>query len=130
MLSDLCDFSSVYGFSGSAGLFDSPLMPVEGSFLALSLEIFDKLLFAPSNLSGEVSQVTELPEAGELDASHGLRNVLLFGSVVGGGHSLEDFESAKGGGSSCGFVREHSSDTPPEDSRGCAVVDEGPSGVS
>lgn len=91
-------------------------MPSKSSLFAFSFKLLDELLFTPSDLRGKISQSTELSEAGKLNTSHSIRNVLLFSCIIGGWNSFKNFEFAESNSSSGGFVGKHTSDTSPENS--------------
>ena len=105
-------------------------MPNGSSFAALVFHFGDQLLLSPSDLSGQISEGTELTEVAQLRALHGIGHARPLLSIIGSGDSFEDFETAESSGSPGSFVRHHSSDGPPEDTCRGAVMDEGSARVS
>ena len=105
-------------------------MPGHGSFPSLIFHVGDDFLLAPSHLRGEVSQGAEFAEVAQLDTSHSVRHADALLGVVRSRDSLENFEATQGSGSTGTFVRDHASDSAPEDTGGSAVMHEGAAGVS
>lgn len=127
--SDLGNFSCIDRLSNSGGLLDSSLVPGESSFFSLVFQLFDELLFSPSDLGREISQSTELTERSQFNTSHGIWDVLFLGSVIRGGDSFENFKSAQSSSSNCSLVGKHSSNTSPEDSWRSSVMHESSSRI-
>jgi hypothetical protein len=127
---DSINFLDVEGLSNVVGLGNSLLVPCGGSLSALVLELADQGLLSPSDLAGKVTKGAELSEAGQLNCSEGIGDELSLLGVIGGGNSLEDFESAECLSSSGGLMGQHASDGSPEYSGGGTVVYESSAGVS
>ena len=116
LVSNFGDLFLVEGFSDSVGLADSLFVPFFGSLSSLAFQLFDEVLFSPSDLAGQISQLAELSEAAQLDGSEGIRNNLSLLGVIRSRDSFEDFQSAEGSSSDGLLVGEHSSDGSPDHS--------------
>ena len=116
LVSDFGDLFLVEGFSDSVGLLDSLLVPFLSSFSSLSFQLFDEVLFSPSDLAGQISQLAELSEAAQFDSSKGIWDNLSLLGVVWSWDSFEYFQSTEGSGSDGLLVWKHSSNSSPENS--------------
>ena len=125
----LLDLFHIHGLARFVGLSDTLLVPSLRTLLAFVLHRADQLLVAPANLMGKIAKHAEFPETRELDCSHGIWDDLSLHSVVGGGYTIEHFESAHGGSSAGSFVRDHASYSSPEHARGSPVMNESTSRV-
>lgn len=92
-------------------------MPFFGSFCSLVFELFDEVLFSPSDLAGQIAQLAELSEAAQFDGSKSIWNDLSLLSVIRSWDSFEDFNSTEGSGTN-GFLvgKQYSSDGSPNHS--------------
>ena len=97
-------------------------MPFFSPFSSLVFELFDEVLFSPSDLTGQVSQLAELSEAAQLNGSEGVGYDLSLLGVVGGWDSFEDFESGEGSSADGFLVWEHASDGSPDHSGGSSIM--------
>ena len=129
LVSDFSYLFLVEGFSHGVGSLDSLLVPFLSSVSSLTFKLINEVLLAPSDLTGEVSQLAELSEAAQLYSSQSIRNDLSFFSIIRSGDSLEDFESAQGSGADGDLVWQHTSDGSPYHSGWSSVVDVSSSGV-
>jgi hypothetical protein len=116
LFSNFGDLFLVEGFSEGVGLLDSLFVPFFGSLSSLAFQFFDKVLLSPSDLAGQITQLTELSEAAQLDGSEGIRNNLFLLGVVGSWDSFKDFQSSEGSSANCLLVGEHASDGSPDHS--------------
>lgn len=90
-------------------------MVLESSFLTLGLEGFDSGAVVPADSGGEVAEVGRFPEAVKHDGSEGVGDDDLLHVRVRMRAAFENFESGHSGGTSGGFVGDHSSDALPRD---------------
>lgn len=69
-------------------------MPSQSTSSTVVLQLIDKLLLAPSDLGGQVSQGAELAEVLEPDDLQGIRDDEPLLGIVGSWDSFEDLELA------------------------------------
>ena len=110
--------------SSSAGLLLLLLEGVEGSRLGLSLllETSDGIGLSPAGEGGEITERHELTLGLQAESAESVWHDHALLLVVREGHALEDLKLAKSGGASRQLVREHTTDTLPEDARGGSPV--------
>ncbi len=129
LISDFGDLLLIQSLSDSVGLWYSLLVPFLGSLSSLAFQLFNEVLLAPSDLAWQISQLTELSEAAQLDSSQSIWDNLSFFSIIRSGDSFEDFQSAQSGSTDGLLVWEHTSDSSPEHSWGSSVMDVSSVGV-
>jgi len=105
------------------------LVESEGSSLSSLLTSLDDLSLLPTHLGAEITQDAERSELSQSKDLKSLGNDHSLSQVVGGGDTLESFQSGHSGGTSLGGVVHHASDALPEDSSGGSVMGVASSGV-
>ena len=122
LVSDFSNLFLVESFSYSIGLLNSLFVPFLSSFSSFWFELFNEVLFSPSDLAWKIAQFTELSEAAQLDSSQSIRNDLSLFSVIWSWNSFEYFKSTKSWSSNGSFMWKHTSDSSPENSWWSSVM--------
>lgn len=97
--------------------------------LALVLESLDESVVLPAVVVGEISETAEVATRLETEVADGLRDNHALDAIVRVGDSLEGLQAVESVGTTLGLVRDHTTDSAPEDSGGSTVVDNSVAGV-